>query len=332
MTHYEKLGVGATATPEEIKEAYRKLAKEWHPDRHPEAEKKAAEEKFKEISSAYETLKDPDKRAAYDGRNSSPWDYNNFNFGDFGGFSHFEPGFFGRSAKAAVKRRGQDIKGILEITLPEAASGISKNVQVNRHQPCGKCSSTGSLSSTTCHNCGGAGYVVNIKNDKHFHMRQQVICSVCAGVGKIITQACGDCHGKGQTASEETIQVAIPEGVSTNDVLRIREKGHVGEGGAGDLLIVIKVLPHDRFKREYNDILGTVSVPFNVALSGGVVKYPDLFGTEADLTIPKACKYGHVVNVSGKGIKGGDMKVSIEYSLPDLSVEQLAEVIKVISK
>ncbi len=333
MNSYEQLGISETATQDEIKDAYRKLAKEWHPDRHPEAEKPAAEEKFKAISAAYETLRDEDKRRQYDAQrnmaSNGPWSYDNFD--PFGAAFHGMGGMGFRQRKP-VLRRGEDIRGVMEVELPEAAAGCVRKIYVNRHPPCSDCGASGAKKAQTCNQCYGAGQVMVNKVMGNFHVSQQVTCPSCSGKGKIIHEACGKCHGSGDTQTEETIELTVPAGVGTNDVLRVKEKGHAGEGGAGDLLVIIRVKPHGRFTRVLNELHATAAVPFATALAGGTITFTDLFGTCFELHIPKACKYGHELSIQGKGILGSAMKVKVEYSLPELSAEQLDEVIKAISK
>jgi molecular chaperone DnaJ len=323
VTHYEVLGVEESASQDDIKSAYRKLAKEWHPDRHPEADKKKeAEEKFKQISAAYETLSDPDKRQSYDAQRSG--------FPQ-GGFDPWTDSVFGVHRRN-VPRRGEDIRGMIEITLPEAATGCVKTVKVNRHQPCSDCSASGSARSETCSQCHGFGYTIHTKSMGNFHVRQQTTCHNCAGVGRVILEACKRCHGSGELQEEETIEIHVPAGIASNDVLRVREKGHAGDGGTGDLLAIIRVAAHDRFTRVYNELHGKIEVPFFTALAGGVASMPDLFGQSMSLAIPKACKFGHEITIPGKGIGGSAMKVKVEYSLPDLSADGLSEIEKIISK
>lgn len=343
---YDILGVKKDASQEEIKSAYRKLARQYHPDLHPGDE--VAANKFKEISEAYETLSDPQKRAAYD--NPSP-------FGDFGGAGGFENGFGGfggfggggsifdsifdmfggggsRGGRSA-ENIGDDITVNVTLTFEEAAFGAQKEVSVTRKEPCPSCNGTGAKGGTkfkTCGTCGGTGRVKQAQDTPFGRVVSERVCPSCRGSGKIIEETCPDCAGRGMLRKTVKLKVNIPAGVETGQVMTVRGEGEkVANGRAGNLQIIINVLPHKIFKRTGADLYVELPVTFIQAALGEKVKVPTLKGTELQFALTEGVKSGSVLKLKGHGIttkRGtGDMYVTVVVELPKkLTKEQKAKI------
>src|SRR3989338_6664286 len=270
--YYEILGAAKNATPQEIKKAYRSLALKYHPDRVPEAEKKEAEHKFKEMSEAYGVLSDPKKRQMYDqyGHSGIDQQYTSEDifrgadfsdvfegadlgsiFGQIFGQSDLGDIFGGGGGGRGSRRsqRGRDIEYELEVTLEEAYKGISKKITIPRHEHCATCNGSGAKPGSkmqTCNQCGGRGQVV--MSSGLFRMQQT--CSACGGRGQTITEFCSQCQGKGMARVTRKIDVNIPAGVDNTSRLRVSGEGEVGSAGAGDLYLYIRVLTHNVFERD----------------------------------------------------------------------------------
>ena len=323
--YYEILGVSKTASADEIKAAYRKLAKQYHPDLHPGDA--AAAEKFKEINEANETLSDAQKRKQYDFELEHPGmgaggfgGFSGFGGGDGGGFGGFEDifssffgggfsGFGGGSAGAggaAQSKVGEDIQKEMTLSFMDAAKGCRKTVAYMRNTPCESCKGTGAKGGTafkTCARCGGKGVVQSVQNTVFGRTIRQGVCPDCGGTGKIITEKCADCKGKGYTRKEAEITFNVPAGVNTGSYIRKRGGGHAVQGGVpGDLIIVFKVEPHKLFVRDNFDLKIDVPVSFKTAALGGTVKVPTVEDT-FDFTVPEGTQSGQIFTVRGKGIK-----------------------------
>jgi len=287
--YYEVLGVSKTATEEEIKKAYRALAKKYHPDMHPDD--KEAEAKFKEASEAYAVLSDKEKRAQYDqfghaafdgtgGFGAGGFDFTGADFSDifwdiFGGM--FGGGFGGRSRGASNgPMKGANIRTSVRITFLEAVFGTEKELTLNLKDPCPKCNGTGAKPGTSpqmCPKCGGKGQVVFTQQSFFGTVRNVQTCPDCGGSGKIIKDKCPDCGGTGFISSRKTINVTIPAGIDNGQSVRIREKGEPGVNGGprGDLLVEVIVSPHETFEREGFDIFSVVRISYAVAALGGSI-------------------------------------------------------------
>jgi molecular chaperone DnaJ len=337
--YYEILGVSKTATAEEIKKAYRKLAVKFHPDKNPGD--KEAEEKFKELGEAYEALSDEQKRAAYDrfghaafsgpggggggggGGFHDPMDLFSQVFGGAfgGGFEEFFGG--GGRSKRSGKQRGSDLRYDLEITLEEAAKGVEKELEIERYTGCEKCHTTGSKSGNggvnTCPSCGGRGVVARQAGI----FIQQSTCPQCRGTGEIIADPCDSCRGEGRVQRESRIKLRIPAGVDTGNRLRSTGNGDAGVrgGAAGDLYVFIHVRDHDVFERDGDDLACEVPLPFPVAALGGELKVPTLDGTSS-IKIPAGTQGGTVFRLREKGMpalnggRRGDLHVSVQVEVP----------------
>jgi molecular chaperone DnaJ len=335
--YYEILGVSKSASPEEIKKAYRKLAVKFHPDKNPGDA--AAEEKFKELGEAYEALSDADKRAAYDryghaafsgpgagaggGGFHDPMDLFSQVFGGAfgGGFEEFFGGGGGRG-KRSGKQRGSDLRYDLEITLEEAAKGVEKELEIERYVGCEKCASKGTKGSggvKTCPTCGGRGVVARQAGI----FIQQSTCPQCRGSGEIISDPCDACQGEGRVQRESRIKLRIPAGVDTGNRLRSTGNGDAGVrgGAAGDLYVFIHVRDHDVFEREHDDLACEVPLTFPVAALGGELKVPTLDGTSS-IKIPAGTQGGTVFRLREKGMpslsggRRGDLHVSVQVEVP----------------
>ena len=287
--YYEVLGVSKTATEEEIKKAYRALAKKYHPDMHPDD--REAEAKFKEASEAYAVLSDKEKRAQYDqfghaafdgtgGFGEGGFDFTGADFSDifgdiFGGM--FGGGFGGRSRGASNgPMKGANIRTSVRITFLEAVFGTEKELTLNLKDPCPKCNGTGAKPGTSpqmCPKCGGKGQVVFTQQSFFGTVRNVQTCPDCGGSGKIIKDKCPDCGGTGFISSRKTINVTIPAGIDNGQSVRIREKGEPGVNGGprGDLLVEVIVSPHETFEREGFDIFSVVRISYAVAALGGSI-------------------------------------------------------------
>ena len=326
--YYEVLGVSKTATDEELKKAYRKLAKQYHPDLNPgNAE---AEQKFKEINEAYEVLSDKEKRAKYDQFGHAGVDPN-FGAGGFGG------GFGGfggqRQANPNAPKRGASLRASMTITFEEAMRGVEKEINLNRTENCSTCRGTGCASGTTaeiCPDCHGTGQVRIQRGAGGFAFTTTAPCSKCRGTGKIIHQPCPDCHGDGQVRRQRKIKVKIPAGIDDGQSISMRGQGNEGLNGgpAGDLLINISVIPDPRFQRDGYDLYLEQKVSFTQAALGaelhidtidGKVKYNMPAGTQPGTTFRLRGK--GVPNVNGRG--RGDQYVTVRVQVPtNLTSEQ----------
>ena len=339
--YYEVLGVAKTATPDELKKAYRKLAIKYHPDKNPG--NKEAEEKFKELSQAYEVLSDPQKRQQYDqfgpdafsssarsqsasgagfGGFHDPFDIFSQVFGSAGG-SIFDDLFGGGSRRNPNGRQdGSDLRYDLEIDFEDAGYGADKKIVIPRLDACDRCNGSGcepGSSKVRCNRCGGSGQISMAQG--FFSIRQA--CPACGGTGQMVKNPCTKCHGEGQVRVEKTLQIHIPPGVDTGSRLRVAGEGEGGRnnGRNGDLYVVIHVRPHDVFRREGNDVLCEVPIDFVTAALGGVIEVPTISG-KAKMRIPEGTQSGTVLRLKGKGVPSlrggyrGDQHVRIFVEVP----------------
>ena len=342
--YYETLGVGKNASADEVKKAYRKLAIKYHPDKNPG--NKEAEEKFKEVSAAYETLSNPEKRSQYDqfghdaytrsggGANAGGFNaqdiFSQF-FGGGGGFGGFEDLFGGgRRRDPNAPQRGEDLRYALEIDFEDAMYGVDKKINVNRYENCTECSGSGCASGSgkkRCTRCGGSGSL-NISQG-FFSVRQP--CPSCSGTGEIIEKPCPACHGNGRVKKSSPLQIHIPAGVDNDSQLRVPGKGNSGlrGGGAGDLYVIIRVRPSQVFEREGVDLLCEVPVSFATAAAGGEVAVPTIAG-KTMIRVPAGTQSDTILRLKGKGapsLRGGgrgDLHIRILVETPSgLSREQL---------
>ncbi|MBN3490294.1 molecular chaperone DnaJ [Acholeplasma equirhinis] len=337
--YYEVLGISKTASTEEIKKAYRQLAKKYHPDVNKEPD---AEAKFKEVQEAYDVLNDPQKRSQYDqfghaGAQGDP--FGGFGgFGGAGGFGGFEDiinSFFGGGGRQQrrEKSQGDDIQMRMTIDFMEAVLGTKKAVEVELTEDCHHCHGTGAESSKdvdVCSRCHGAGYINVDQRTILGTMRTQTVCPQCQGKGQTIKNKCHVCSGSGRTRTKKNVDVKIPAGVDDGMTLRVPGYGHGGKKGAesGDLYITFKVKPHKIFKREKNEIVLDLPITFAQAALGDKVEVPTIYG-KVDLSIPAGIQSGTVLRLKDKGIQDvrsgrkGDQHVVVQVETPkNLSSEE----------
>lgn len=331
--YYGVLGVEKNASDDEIKSAYRRLAKKYHPDINKTDE---AAEKFKEINEAYEVLGDPKKRSNYDQFGSA--DGNPFGNGGAGGFGDFFGGgggfgdifgdifsaFGGRNGRQA-QARGTDINISVDLTFEEAAFGCEKNVTITRRDKCSACKGSGAKNGsefTTCRECGGTGRVRFQQNTLFGTTIREAACPKCNGSGKIVKEKCPECNGKGEQKATKTIKVKFPAGIDNGQTLRMRGEGNAVAGGeSGDLNIKVSVKPHKILVRKDNDLFMDLYVPFTTTLLGGKVEIPTLQG-KYTLNIPELTSSGTVMRIKNKGVKAlqrdyyGDLLVTVKAEVP----------------
>lgn len=338
---YGVLGVSKTATDAEIKAAYRSLAKQYHPDKYankPESEKKAAEEKFKNISHAYDVLSDAEKKERYDQYGTDDPNagagFGGFSGGGFGGMddilSNIFGGMFGGgrggATRANAREDGRDITASLTIEFKEAAFGSERNISFNRTEQCAECSGTGSHKGTahkTCSKCSGSGYNTYAQNTPFGRSTRTVACDKCKGTGKEIITPCGACAGKGLVRKVRNLHVSIPAGVDDGQMLSYSNEGDAGINGGsnGKLIIIINVKPHPVFKRKNNDLYLEYPLTFTQAALGAKVMIPTL-ETPIEYEIPSGTQHGAVFRIKNKGIKylrkdiKGDLYVSVTIEVP----------------
>lgn len=346
--YYEVLGVSRDATKEEIKKAYRKLARKYHPDANPND--KEAAERFKEINEAYHVLIDDEKRAAYDrfghAATEGQGGFDGFEgfegfggFGtDFGGLGDIFDMFFGRGRQRTGPQRGADIRVDMELSFEEAAFGLEKDIKVPRVEDCGTCGGTGAAPGTkprSCDQCGGTGQVQYAQSTPFGRMVHSRTCGRCHGKGTIVDKPCPTCHGTGQVKRTRTIHIKIPAGVDDGFRLRVPGEGEAGTRGGprGDLYVYIRVRPHKFFKRVGNDVICEVPISFVQAALGDEIEVPTLEG-KAELRIPEGTQTGTVFRLRGKGIPDvngygrGDQHVKVKVEIPTKLTEKQRELLR----
>ncbi len=351
--YYEVLGINKNASADEIKSAYRKLAKKYHPDTHPENPKEA-EEKFKEISEAYEVLSDSNKRTQYNqfGHEGikSTFGKGGFNWSDFTHFSDIEDLFgnffggsggsifgdiFGTGRSTTRRRQGVNLRYDLELDLKESAFGCEKTIKITHAKQCDVCKGTRAKSSTsfsTCPNCNGRGQVTYSQG--FFNISRT--CSRCEGEGKIITAVCESCRGKGTIQSTKSLLVKIPPGVYTGSQIKFSGEGEAGihNGPPGDLYIVINVRPHHIFERENNDLYCTIPITFTQAALGAEVDVSTLDGKDVKMKIPPGTQTHKMFRLRGKGIPSihghvrGDQLVQVIVTTPTALTPKQEELLR----
>ena len=331
--YYDRLGVSKDASQDEIKRAYRKLSKKYHPDINKEP---GAEEKYKEILEAYETLSDAQKRAAYDqygpdGANGfgGQGSFGGFDGGaGFGGFEDIFSSFFGGGAtrNPNAPRQGDDLQYRVNLSFEEAVFGAEKEIHYNREVTCKTCSGSGAKPGTspvTCGRCHGHG-VINVDTQTPLGMmRRQVTCDVCHGTGQEIKDPCPTCRGTGREKQSHTVSVKIPAGVETGQQIRLAGQGEAGFNGGpyGDLFVVINVNPSDKFTRDGSTIYYTLNISFVQAALGDTVEVPTVHGN-VEMVIPAGTQTGKTFRLKGKGaprLRGGsqgDQLVTVKIVTP----------------
>ncbi len=335
--YYEILGVDKNATKEEIKSAFRKKARQYHPDVNKAPD---AEEKFKELGKAYETLMDDDKRATYDrygedglknaGFNTSgPFD------GGFGDLNDIFESFFGsgfgfsssRATNPNSPQNGADLRLNLQIEFDEAVFGVKKEVKISHLETCDECGGTGAEKGSkpeTCGTCGGTGRVQQVTQTPLGSFRQVTTCPKCGGSGKINTNPCKKCHGDGRLEVQRTLNINIPAGVNNGSRIGLAQEGNCGKNGGrtGDLIVVIYVKEHEKFKRDGYDIYSTVEISFPQAALGCTIDVDTIDG-KRQLEIPQGVEYDKILQIKGAGVphvgnsnKRGDHNFVVKIKTP----------------
>lgn len=322
--YYEVLGVSKTATADELKKAYRQLAKKYHPDANPN-NKEEAEAKFKEVNEAYETLSDPQKRQMYD-----QFGFNGPQAGGFGGgngyysysgagfdidlddivSSIFGGGFGGRTTRKTSNgpTKGADLRYNLEITFEEAYKGVRKQISINREEECPTCKGTGAKPGSkidNCSACNGSGVIRTIKNTIFGQTQTTRTCDVCGGTGKIIKEQCTECHGKGKVRKPTKISVNIPAGIDDGQTVVLRGEGAAGTKGGpkGDLYIVISLKRSNIFTREGENVFCEIPITITQATLGAELQIPMIDGTKESFKIPEGTQTDSKFTIRGKGFR-----------------------------
>lgn len=368
--YYEVLGVEKTASEEEIKKAYRKLAKKYHPDANPD-NKEEAEKKFKEVNEAYENLSDPQKRKMYDqfgfngpqgpfGGGQGPFGQGGYysyttsgfdGFSDFGDLGDIFSSFFGGGARGASgaarrnngPRKGADLNVNLEITFEEAFLGVEKNITIVRNEKCTVCHGSGAKPGTTvtkCSVCNGTGQVKQVQNTILGQMQTTRTCSNCHGTGEVIKEPCENCRGKGTVRKQPKIKVKIPAGIDDNQTVVLRGEGDPGEKGGpnGDLYITVKVKKSSIFTRRGVNIFCEVPITITQATLGAELEIPMVNGTKEKYRIPEATQTGEKFTIKNKGFKSlnssvvGDLVFTVVVQTPKRLTSEQRELLEKLAK
>ena len=330
--YYEILGVSKTATDDELKKAFRKKAKQWHPDANPN-NKKEAEAKFKEVNEAYEVLSNPQKRQMYDqfgtadpqqagfgggpfGGGNGYYSYSTSDFGDFGDlgdiFSSFFGGGFGGQRSSSRRnngpRKGEDLNIGIDISFEESFLGVEKEIVVTRQETCSHCNGTGAKKGTNpikCPTCNGTGQVTSFQNTILGRVQTRRTCSDCHGTGEIIKEPCENCHGKGTVRKSPKVKIKIPAGINDNQTVVLRGEGNPGiKGGpAGDLYITVRVKRSAIYRREGNNVYCDIPVTITQASLGAELEIPMVDGSKEKYRISEATQTGTQFTIRGKGFK-----------------------------
>lgn len=359
--YYEVLGVQKSATDDEIKSAYRKLAKKYHPDANADGDKAAAEAKFKEVNEAYSVLSDKTKRAQYD-RFGSNFEQAGYGSGGYGGFSGFDfSGFGGASGfdidlddilgsvfgggfggfsgtKKNGPTRGADLRYNMNITFEEAAFGAKKEISITKNEKCDTCHGTGArpgTSKVTCDKCGGKGKIRITQNTVMGAFASVKTCDKCGGTGQIIKEPCQSCNGKGSVRKNKRIEINVPAGIDNGQAICIDNEGDIGTNGGenGNLFIVVQISPHKIFTRKGMDILCEMKVPYTILALGGKIKVPSLEG-EIEYMIPEGTANGTKFKIKDKGIKGirttqrGNLEFTVDVDIPKRMSEKQKDILR----
>ena len=357
--YYDVLGVQKGANDDELKKAYRKLAKKYHPDSN--KDNPEAEAKFKEVNEAYEVLSDAQKRAAYDQYGHAAFEnggggaggFGGFGggFGGFGGMDGFDMGdifseFFGggrRSSRNRGPMPGRDIEMSIEIDFKEAVFGCTKNITINCYEQCHTCNGSGAkpgTSASTCTKCNGSGRIVSVQQTILGSFRQESACNVCGGKGKVIKEKCPTCNGLGKEKQRKTFEVTIPAGIDSGQTMRLNGKGEAGEAGApyGDLLLTIYVKEDDIFQREGMDIYVEMPISFVDAALGAEIIVPTVDGKVA-YDIKEGTQSGTKFRLKGKGVPSlrnknirGDQFVIVNVEVPTRLTQKQKDLLKEFQK
>ncbi len=333
---YEVLGVDKTASDDEIKKAFRKKARQLHPDVNKEPD---AEDRFKELNEAYDVLSDPNKRAQYDRFGTIPGaggsaagqgyvDLEDLFGGGFGMGDLFSSFFGGGAGRSTMRKEGRDMGVGLRISLEEAAAGVHKEIVYDRLAPCPDCDGSGlgeNGKEATCPDCNGKGRVVTVQRTFLGDMQAASTCSRCGGSGKIIENPCPECDSQGRVPDRQRLSVDIPVGIKDGQQLRLAGYGEAGIRGAqaGDLIVTCRIEPHEFFERNGDDLHASTAVSMVQAALGAEIEIDGIFKDEkVKVAIPQGCQYGQVIRVRGFGMpkfrseSRGDLHVHVEVKIP----------------
>ena len=363
--YYEVLGVNKNATDDELKKAYRKLAKKYHPDANPN-DKAGAEAKFKEVNEAYENLSDPQKRRMYDqfghdgpqgfggggpfGGQGGYYSYSSSDFGDFGDLgdifsSFFGGGFGGRtsSRRQSGPKKGADLNLGMEITFEQAFLGVEKEVIITRDETCDSCHGTGAKPGTSkmkCTTCNGTGQVTQMQNTILGQMQTRRTCTTCHGTGEIIKEPCESCRGKGTVRKQPKIKVKIPAGIDDNQTVVLRGEGEPGEKGGpkGDLYITVRIKRHSIYSRKGNHVLCEVPITITQATLGAELEIPMVDGSKETYKIPEGTQTGTKFTFKNKGFKSvnsssvGDFVFTVTVQTPKRLTKEQRDLLTQLAK
>ena len=363
--YYEVLGVGKNATDEELKKAFRKLAKQYHPDANPD-NKEEAEMKFKEVNEAYEILSDKQKRQMYDqfgfngpqGFNGGQGGYYSYgsgfdgfggfsDFGDFGDLGDIFSSFFGGGSRtrsnSTYARKGADLRVNLDITFEEAYSGVEKEISINRNERCSSCDGSGAKRGTTaekCSVCNGTGKIKQVVTTPFGQMATQKICSHCGGDGKVIKEPCPECKGKGITKKSIKLKVKIPEGIDEGQTIVLKGEGEVGANGGpkGDLYIVVHIRRHSIYTRKAEHVLCDIPITITGATLGTEIEVPMVDGSKEIYRIPEGTQTGTKFTIKNKGFKSvngswrGDFVFTVVVQTPKKLTKEQRELLLELAK
>ena len=354
--YYEVLGVPRNADEATLKRAYRKLAMQYHPDRN--NGDRTAEAKFKELTEAYEVLRDPEKRAIYDrygeaglrGRAGQAQGFHAFDLSealnifmrDFGGFGSFDELFGGRGRGHPAERRGNDLKAAVSLTLVEVATGTKKTLKYKVLVPCETCGGTGAKAGTepvTCRTCGGTGELRRAQRSIFGQFVSVTPCPACVGEGRVITDTCTICRGDGRVRVDRTVAVDVPPGVSSSNYITLRGQGHSGARGgpAGDLVVMLEVEEDERFQRHGDDLIYDLPMSFSQAALGAEVTVPTPYGEES-VKVPAGTQAGTVLRLKGRGLphlgaaSKGDMHIRVGIWTPDRLTPEMQRLFRELSQ
>ena len=361
--YYEVLGVNKNATDEELKKAYRRLAKKYHPDANPN-NKEEAEKKFKEVNEAYENLSDPQKRKMYDqfgfngpqgfggaGQGGGYYSYSSsgfdgFDMGDLGDIfsSFFGGGFGGRSSRPNNgPRKGNDIRHDIEITLEDAFLGVKKEIVVTRSEECDTCHGSGArpgTSAETCSVCHGSGQVRQVQNTILGQMQTTRTCTNCHGTGKVIKEPCTNCRGKGKVRKQARVSINIPAGINDNQTVVLRGEGDVGEKGGpkGDIYITVHLKRHSIYTRKGDNVLCDIPITITQATLGAELQIPMVNGEKVSYKIPDGTQTGTKFTIKNKGFKSinsnwqGDFVFTVVVQTPKKLTSEQRELLTKLAK
>ncbi len=351
--YYEVLGVDKSASADEIKKAYRKLAKKYHPDLNPGDKAKVAEEKFKEASEAYEVLSDAEKKQRYDqfghaGVDPQAGGGYGGGYGDFGGFGGFEDifgSFFGGGFGGQTRRnpnapqRGRDLKYGIDLTFEQACFGCEIELNVSRTEKCDSCGGSGAeagTSASTCGTCHGTGQVSSVQRTAFGAFQSTRPCSTCGGTGKVIKSPCKACRGEGTVRKSRKVKVKIPAGIDNDQIISVSGQGDAGKNGgmSGDLLVVTRVKKHKLFTRQGYDIMCDFPITFVEAALGAEIEVPTIDG-KVTYNVPEGTQTGTVFRLKGKGVPRlhgsgarGDQYVKINIEIPKNLSDKQKEILR----